>query len=78
MLFPGRTRKTRLKCWGTARGMKTKLEGEKLCVPNLRFQMYDVSYFEARGKHIPLGMYGGGEVDPQAERIESNSESGAW
>ena len=23
--------------------------------------MYDVSYFEARGKHIPLGMYGGGE-----------------
>ena len=58
--------------------MKTKLEGEKLCVPNLRFQMYDVSYFEARGKHIPLGMYGGGEVDLQAERIESNSESGAW
>jgi len=25
-------------------------------------EMYDVSYFEARGKHIPLGMYGGGEV----------------
>merc|ERR1711971_803954 len=25
-------------------------------------EMYDVSYFEARGKHMPLGMYGGGEV----------------
>jgi len=25
-------------------------------------EMYDVSYFEARGKHRPLGLYGGGEV----------------
>ena len=25
--------------------------------------MYDVSYFEARGRHKPLGLYGGGEVD---------------
>merc|ERR1712032_1339242 len=25
-------------------------------------EMYDVSYFEARGKHMPLGIYGGGEV----------------
>ena len=34
-----------------------------MCLPSLQFQMYDVSYFEARGKHIPLGMYGGGEVE---------------
>merc|ERR1712156_900769 len=25
-------------------------------------EMYDVSYFEARGRHRPLGLYGGGEV----------------
>jgi len=25
-------------------------------------EMYDVSYFEARGRHKPLGLYGGGEV----------------
>merc|ERR1711953_1580292 len=25
-------------------------------------EMYDVSYFEARGTHRPLGLYGGGEV----------------
>ena len=43
--------------------------------------MYDVSYFEARGKHMPLGMYGGGEVDPQvslARKIGTNFDSGAW
>ena len=30
---------------------------------DLYLQMYDVSYFEARGRHKPLGLYGGGEVD---------------
>ena len=29
---------------------------------DLYLQMYDVSYFEARGRHKPLGLYGGGEV----------------
>ena len=30
---------------------------------DLYLQMYDVSYFEARGRHKPLGLYGGGEVN---------------
>ena len=42
---------------------------------DLYLQMYDVSYFEARGRHKPLGLYGGGEVDlkrPISGRKEPN------